>query len=79
MINNVRTAVHPKSEAESRELIGKFYKKGYKWDDILELTENDTNYHHHGRDTAYYVELGIIKYTDLETCLKHKYHIIAYK
>ena len=79
MINNMKTAVHPKSENEAKELIKKFYKRGYRWNDVLELTENDTNYHYHGRDTAYYVELGIIQYTDLETCLKHKYHIIAYR
>ena len=79
MINNMKTAVHPKSENEAKELIKKFYKRGYRWNDVLELTENDTNYHYHGRDTAYYVELGVIQYTDLETCLKHKYHIISYK
>lgn len=79
MINNMKTAVHPKSESEAKELIRKFYKRGYRWNDVLELSENDTNYHYHGRDTAYYVELGIIQYTDLETCLKHKYHIISYK
>ena len=79
MINNEKTAVQPKNEKQALEFIQKQYARGYKWDDRLEADENTTNYCFHGTETCYYVFNGIIQYSDVETCFKHKYHIIPYR
>lgn len=79
MINNERTAVYPRNEKEALELIGKFYKRGYKWDERTGYTEEVTNYAYHGHDTSYYVTNGIIQFSDKDSCIKHGYHIIPYK